>query len=65
MVAGMLLGAHVSASGGIDKAIDRIEAIGGDAVQVFTQSPRMWRPTAHAPEAIERFKQRRDRKSVV
>ena len=47
--------------GGIDTAIDRIEAIGGDCVQVFTQSPRMWRPTAHKPEAIERFKARRAR----
>ena len=46
-------------SGGIDTAIDRIEAIGGDCVQVFTQSPRMWRPTDHKPEAIERFKARR------
>jgi len=55
----MLLGAHVSTSGGIDKAIDRIESIGGDAVQVFTQSPRAWRPTAHKPEAVERFKERR------
>ena len=35
----------MSSSGGIDTAIDRIEAIGGDCVQVFTQSPRMWRPT--------------------
>jgi deoxyribonuclease-4 len=52
-------GAHVSASGGIDTAIDRIEAIGGDCVQVFTQSPRMWRPTNHKPEAIERFRARR------
>jgi deoxyribonuclease IV len=52
-------GAHVSAAGGIDKAIDRIEAIGGDCVQVFTQSPRMWRPTAHSDEAIERFRARR------
>jgi deoxyribonuclease IV len=52
-------GAHVSSSGGIDTAIDRIEAIGGDCVQVFTQSPRMWRPTNHKPEAIERFKARR------
>jgi deoxyribonuclease IV len=26
---------------------------------VFTQSPRMWRPTNHKPEAIERFKARR------
>jgi len=55
----MLLGAHVSTSGGIDKAIDRIESIGGDAVQVFSQSPRAWRPTDHKPEAVERFKERR------
>jgi deoxyribonuclease IV len=49
----------MSSAGGIDTAIDRIEAIGGDCVQVFTQSPRMWRPTVHRPEAIERFKARR------
>jgi deoxyribonuclease-4 len=55
----MLFGAHVSAAGGISKAIDRIEEIGGDAVQVFTQSPRMWKPTAHAPEQLERFRARR------
>jgi deoxyribonuclease-4 len=53
------LGAHVSASGGIDTAIDRIEEMGGDCVQVFTQSPRMWRVTNHKPEAIERFRARR------
>jgi deoxyribonuclease IV len=52
-------GAHMSSSGGIDSAIDRIVAIGGDCVQVFTQSPRMWRPTDHKPEAIERFKEKR------
>jgi deoxyribonuclease IV len=55
----MLLGAHVSAAGGISKAIDRIEEIGGNAVQVFTQSPRMWKPTEHAPEEIRRFRKRR------
>jgi len=55
----MLFGAHVSSAGGIDAAIDRVEKIGGDCVQVFTQSPRMWRPTNHKPEAIERFKLRR------
>ena len=55
----MEFGAHVSSSGGIDNAIDRIEAIGGDCVQVFTQSPRMWRPTNHKPESVERFKARR------
>jgi deoxyribonuclease IV len=49
----------MSSAGGIDTAVDRIEAIGGDCVQVFTQSPRMWRPTNHKPEAIERFHARR------
>jgi deoxyribonuclease-4 len=52
-------GAHMSSSGGIDSAIDRIVAVGGDCVQVFTQSPRMWRPTDHKPEAIERFREKR------
>ena len=55
----MLFGAHVSAAGGISKAIDRIDEVGGGAVQVFTQSPRMWRPTAHTPEEVERFRARR------
>jgi deoxyribonuclease-4 len=55
----MLFGAHVSSAGGISKSIDRIEEIGGDAVQVFTQSPRMWRPTAHSPEEVIRFRERR------
>jgi deoxyribonuclease IV len=55
----MLFGAHVSAAGGISNAIDRIEEIGGDAVQVFTQSPRAWKPTAHTDEELERFRARR------
>ena len=55
----MLLGAHVSTSGGIHTAIDRIEAIGGEAVQFFTQSPRAWRPTNHDPANFRRFQERR------
>ena len=55
----MEFGAHVSSSGGIDSAIDRAEAMGCDCVQVFTQSPRMWRPTNHSREAIEAFRAKR------
>jgi deoxyribonuclease-4 len=55
----VLIGAHVSSSGGIHTAIDRAEAMGADSVQVFTQSPRTWRPTNHPPENFERFKERR------
>ncbi|HEU5263560.1 MAG TPA: deoxyribonuclease IV [Gaiellaceae bacterium] len=60
----MLLGAHVSAAGGISKAIDRVEVIGGNAVQVFTQSPRMWKPTEHSPEELERFRERRGQAGI-
>jgi deoxyribonuclease-4 len=60
----MLFGAHVSAAGGISKAIDRVEEIGGKAVQVFTQSPRMWRQTAHTDEEIQRFRKRRKQARV-
>jgi len=55
----VLFGAHVSSSGGIHTAIDRAESLRCDAVQVFTQSPRAWRPTNHKPESFERFKERR------
>jgi len=55
----LLFGAHVSTSGGIHTAIDRIEEMGGDALQLFTQSPRAWRPTNHPPQNFARFKERR------
>jgi deoxyribonuclease IV len=60
----MLFGAHVSAAGGISRAIDRVEEIGGKAVQVFTQSPRMWKPTAHTEEEVQRFRRRRNQARV-
>jgi deoxyribonuclease-4 len=55
----MLFGAHVSSAGGIDKAVERGRERRCDAIQVFTQSPRMWRPTAHTEEALERFREAR------
>jgi deoxyribonuclease-4 len=48
----------MSSAGGIHTAVDRAEAAGAEALQVFTQSPRMWRPTNHPEENLERFKQR-------
>ena len=54
----MQIGAHVSSSGGIDKAIDRAVAIGAESVQVFAQSPRAWRPTNHDPASFERFREK-------
>jgi deoxyribonuclease IV len=55
----MEIGAHVSVSGGIHTAIERAVAIDADCVQVFTQSPRTWRPTNHDPANFEKFKEQR------
>ena len=57
----MLIGAHVSAAGGLDQALVRMQEIGAEAAQIFVQSPRAWRPTNHKPETIERFKAERSR----
>jgi deoxyribonuclease IV len=53
------IGAHLSSSGGIHTAVDRAEAVGAESLQVFTQSPRAWRPTNHDPANFDRFRERR------
>jgi len=55
----MQIGAHISSAGGIDKAIDRAVEIDAESVQVFTQSPRTWRPTNHDPASFDRFREKR------
>jgi deoxyribonuclease-4 len=55
----MYIGAHLSAAGGLDKAVDRAEAVGAESLQVFTHSPRTWRPTKHDPASFDRFRERR------
>ncbi len=46
----MLIGAHVSPAGGLDKAVARGDERGAQAIQVFNQSPRMWRPTNYTED---------------
>jgi len=58
------IGGHVSSSGGLDTAIARAVAIGAESLQVFTQSPRMWRPTNHDPASFERFRARRAEEGI-
>jgi deoxyribonuclease IV len=61
----MFFGAHISASGGIHTTLDRAKAMRADAVQLFTQSPRMWRPTNHDPANFEAFKERRQKLGIA
>jgi deoxyribonuclease IV len=53
----MLIGAHVSNAGGLDKAVARGVERGCRAIQIFNQSPRMWRPTAYAEDDFAAFRQ--------
>jgi deoxyribonuclease-4 len=56
----MLIGAHVSTSGGLEKAIERGIETRSDAIQIFNQSPRMWRPTKYGPEDFAAFREAMD-----
>ena len=53
----MLFGGHCS--GGVKGALDHAVEMGADAVQLFAQSPRMWRFPEHAEEDLARFRDRR------
>lgn len=50
------LGAHLSIEGGYDKALDRIVNIGGNCLQIFSASPRMWSFARPAKIDIKNFK---------
>jgi len=52
----MLIGAHVSPAGGLEKAVARGVERGCRAIQIFNQSPRMWRPTSYGEEDFAAFR---------
>jgi deoxyribonuclease IV len=53
----MLIGAHVSTSGGLQKTIERGTELGCESIQIFNQSPRMWRPTKYGPDDFAAFRE--------
>jgi deoxyribonuclease-4 len=53
----MLIGAHVSPAGGLPKAIERGLERDCRAIQIFNQSPRMWRPTVYREEDVDAFRE--------
>ncbi len=52
----MLIGAHISTAGGLDKAVERGVEAGCDAIQIFNQSPRMWRTTAYTDDDFAAYR---------
>jgi deoxyribonuclease IV len=53
----MLIGAHVSQAGGLAGAVQRGVDRGCQAIQIFNQSPRMWRPTAYSEDDFAAFRE--------
>jgi deoxyribonuclease-4 len=53
----MFIGAHVSTAGGLAKAVARGEERGCESIQIFHQSPRMWRPTKYGEEDFAAFRE--------
>lgn len=61
----MRIGAHVRAGKGLVPALAHGEEIGADVVQIFTQSPRMWKPSQYGPEVLAAYRSaQRDHPSV-
>ena len=54
----MLIGAHLSTSGGVDKSFDRAVKLDCTAFQIFTKSNRQWKAKDLKPEEIERYHQK-------
>ncbi len=51
----MLIGAHVSPSGGPAKAVERGVERGARSIQIFNQNPRQWKPREYSDEEVADF----------
>ena len=60
----MLIGAHVSPAGGPAKAVERGVEKGCDAIQIFNQNPRAWKPTIYSDEQVAAFHEAMDNSRV-
>lgn len=50
------IGAHVSASGGVEQAVTRAVEIGANAFALFTKNQRQWRAAPLSSETIDNFR---------
>jgi deoxyribonuclease-4 len=60
----MLLGCHLSISGGLERVFEQAEALRINALQIFSHNARSWRMEELAPAQAERFRARWRRSNV-
>jgi deoxyribonuclease-4 len=53
----MLIGAHVSPAGGPAKAVGRGVERACASIQIFNQSPRMWRPSSYSDAQLDAYRE--------
>jgi len=53
----MNIGAHVRGGGKLIPSLEAGVAIGATAIQVFTQSPRMWKASQYAPDVLSAYRE--------
>jgi deoxyribonuclease IV len=53
------IGVHLGTAGGASNAVDRAHEIGANTLQIFSSSPRMWRPQKIDPKQAERMRAQR------
>lgn len=61
----MLLGAHLSTAGGVDKSFDRAVELGCTAFQIFTKSNRQWSAKPLPPDEVARYHQRQQETGIA
>jgi deoxyribonuclease-4 len=61
----MPIGAHVRAGGDLVPALERGAEIGAEVVQVFTQSPRAWKPLQYSDEVLRGYREAQARSTRV
>ena len=53
----MNIGAHVRGGGKLIPSLEEGVDIGATSIQIFTQSPRMWKPSQYAPEVLAAYRE--------
>src|SRR6056297_3423156 len=60
----MIIGKHVSISGGVDKSLKRAHDIGCNSMQIFVKNPRGWKAKDLEEAEVKSFKKKREKYNI-
>jgi deoxyribonuclease-4 len=61
----MNIGAHVRGGGKLVPSLELGVEMGATSIQIFTQSPRMWKPSQYAPEVLAAYREAQAANPVI